>query len=217
MTSIFLRDGAGVQTDDITSSAFPDYPHDLIWVGGALEDGFIRSPAPLSGHPPRCALAVSPFSSTRLTPRRCPVPSSIASPAISSWVTTADFSIASAPPPPSPSPHRSISAQVWLLAPSLTRPPGRFTFFPPAMAARPAPDLSLVPPCTSSPPISGHGPVVRKLGSEIASLPLPIPIRFSMAASTARIVLPSMPPATSTSAEIPADLRSCIRFQLLQA
>lgn len=51
MTSIFLRDGAGVQTDDITSSAFPDYPHDLIWVGGArgwlhkVTGAFVGTPA----------------------------------------------------------------------------------------------------------------------------------------------------------------------------
>jgi hypothetical protein len=35
MTEIFLKDGV-VQTDDTTSSAFPDYNHDVLWVGGAL-------------------------------------------------------------------------------------------------------------------------------------------------------------------------------------
>ncbi len=51
MTSIFLRDGAGVGTDDTTSSAFPDYSHDTIWVGGAfgwlhkITGGFAGTPA----------------------------------------------------------------------------------------------------------------------------------------------------------------------------
>lgn len=36
MTTILLRDGLGVPTDDTTSSVFPDYTHDVIWVGGAL-------------------------------------------------------------------------------------------------------------------------------------------------------------------------------------
>jgi hypothetical protein len=35
MTTIILRDGLGIATDDITSSVFPDYTHDIIWVGGA--------------------------------------------------------------------------------------------------------------------------------------------------------------------------------------
>jgi hypothetical protein len=35
MTQISLRDGAGVPTDDTTSSVFPDYEHDILWVGGA--------------------------------------------------------------------------------------------------------------------------------------------------------------------------------------
>lgn len=35
MTKIVLRDGLGVATDDTTSSVFPDYTHDVIWVGGA--------------------------------------------------------------------------------------------------------------------------------------------------------------------------------------
>jgi hypothetical protein len=34
-TEIFLK-GGGVQTDDTTSSIFPDYTHDVLWVGGAL-------------------------------------------------------------------------------------------------------------------------------------------------------------------------------------
>jgi hypothetical protein len=51
MTSIFLRDGLGLQTDDTTSSAFPDYSHDIIWVGGArgwlhkIKGGFAGTPA----------------------------------------------------------------------------------------------------------------------------------------------------------------------------
>jgi hypothetical protein len=36
MTTIILRDGGGTATNDITSSVFPDYSHDTIWVGGAL-------------------------------------------------------------------------------------------------------------------------------------------------------------------------------------
>jgi hypothetical protein len=36
MTQIFLQDGLGAQVDDTTSSVFPDYTHDIIWVGGAL-------------------------------------------------------------------------------------------------------------------------------------------------------------------------------------
>ena len=36
MTTIILRDGGGTATDDRTSSVFPDYSHDTIWVGGAL-------------------------------------------------------------------------------------------------------------------------------------------------------------------------------------
>ncbi len=35
MTEILLM-GGGTQVDDITSSAFPDYNHDVLWVGGAL-------------------------------------------------------------------------------------------------------------------------------------------------------------------------------------
>jgi hypothetical protein len=36
MTTITLRDSSNVATDDTTSSVFPDYSHDTIWVGGAL-------------------------------------------------------------------------------------------------------------------------------------------------------------------------------------
>jgi hypothetical protein len=36
MTTITLRNNGGTQTDDTTSSVFPDYSHDVIWVGGAL-------------------------------------------------------------------------------------------------------------------------------------------------------------------------------------
>ncbi len=36
MTTILLKDSRGVQTDDTTSSVFPDYTHDVLWVGGAL-------------------------------------------------------------------------------------------------------------------------------------------------------------------------------------
>jgi hypothetical protein len=36
MTTIFLKNGSGSQTDDTTSSVFPDYTNDTIWVGGAL-------------------------------------------------------------------------------------------------------------------------------------------------------------------------------------
>ncbi len=36
MTTILLKDGSGVPTDDRTSSVFPDYTHDILWVGGAL-------------------------------------------------------------------------------------------------------------------------------------------------------------------------------------
>jgi hypothetical protein len=36
MTTIQLKDNLGVDTDDRTSSVFPDYTHDTIWVGGAL-------------------------------------------------------------------------------------------------------------------------------------------------------------------------------------
>jgi len=36
MTTIILQDGLGVPTDDRTSSVFPDYGRDVIWVGGAL-------------------------------------------------------------------------------------------------------------------------------------------------------------------------------------
>jgi hypothetical protein len=35
MTEIILR-GGGTQVNDTTSSAFPDYNHDVLWVGGAL-------------------------------------------------------------------------------------------------------------------------------------------------------------------------------------
>jgi hypothetical protein len=35
MTSIILRNNLGVPTDDRTSSVFPDYTHDIIWVGSA--------------------------------------------------------------------------------------------------------------------------------------------------------------------------------------
>jgi hypothetical protein len=35
MTEIFLQSGSGTQLDDITSSVFPDYSHDILWVGGA--------------------------------------------------------------------------------------------------------------------------------------------------------------------------------------
>lgn len=51
MTQIFLRDGSGTQTDDTTSSVFPDYDGDVIWVGGArgwlhkLTGVFIGTPA----------------------------------------------------------------------------------------------------------------------------------------------------------------------------
>ena len=34
MTTITLRNGSGVATDDTTSSVFPDYSRDVIWVGG---------------------------------------------------------------------------------------------------------------------------------------------------------------------------------------
>ena len=36
MTTIQLRTSGGVAIDDTTSSVFPDYSHDTIWVGGAL-------------------------------------------------------------------------------------------------------------------------------------------------------------------------------------
>jgi hypothetical protein len=36
MTEVFLVDGHGTEIDDRTSSVFPDYTHDIIWVGGAL-------------------------------------------------------------------------------------------------------------------------------------------------------------------------------------
>src|SRR5271165_2798572 len=36
MTTILLKDKSSVDTDDLTSSVFPDYSHDTIWVGGAL-------------------------------------------------------------------------------------------------------------------------------------------------------------------------------------
>jgi len=36
MTQIFLQTGLGTQVDDTTSSVFPDFTHDTIWVGGAL-------------------------------------------------------------------------------------------------------------------------------------------------------------------------------------
>ncbi len=35
MTQIFLRSGLGTSLDDTTSSVFPDYTHDVLWVGGA--------------------------------------------------------------------------------------------------------------------------------------------------------------------------------------
>ena len=35
MTTIGLKNGLGVAVDDTTSSVFPDYSHDIIWVGGA--------------------------------------------------------------------------------------------------------------------------------------------------------------------------------------
>jgi hypothetical protein len=35
MTTVALKDSAGVIVDDRTSSVFPDYDHDVIWVGGA--------------------------------------------------------------------------------------------------------------------------------------------------------------------------------------
>ncbi len=35
MTEIFLKSGLGTSVDDITSSVFPDYSHDVLWVGGA--------------------------------------------------------------------------------------------------------------------------------------------------------------------------------------
>lgn len=35
MTTVRLRDSSSVPTDDTTSSVFPDYTHDVIWVGGA--------------------------------------------------------------------------------------------------------------------------------------------------------------------------------------
>jgi|HubBroStandDraft_1064217.scaffolds.fasta_scaffold01736_9 hypothetical protein len=36
MTGIPLKNGSGVQVNDTTSSVFPDYTDDIIWVGGAL-------------------------------------------------------------------------------------------------------------------------------------------------------------------------------------
>jgi len=36
MTTIMLKDKLGTDTDDQTSSAFPDYQHDTLWVGGAF-------------------------------------------------------------------------------------------------------------------------------------------------------------------------------------
>jgi hypothetical protein len=36
MAEIPLVDGSGTQIDDRTSSAFPDYTHDVLWVGGAV-------------------------------------------------------------------------------------------------------------------------------------------------------------------------------------
>src|ERR1700688_3399871 len=36
MTQIFLKNGSGTEINDTTSSAFPDYNHDVLWVGGAL-------------------------------------------------------------------------------------------------------------------------------------------------------------------------------------
>ena len=36
MTTVRLRNSSNVSTDDTTSSVFPDYTHDVIWVGGEL-------------------------------------------------------------------------------------------------------------------------------------------------------------------------------------
>ena len=50
MTEIFLQNSSAVQVNDTTSSAFPDYSHDVLWVGGALgwlhkiSGGFLGTP-----------------------------------------------------------------------------------------------------------------------------------------------------------------------------
>jgi hypothetical protein len=54
MTTIPLKDGLGVATDDTTSSVFPDYSHDILWVGGAsgwlhqITGAFRSTPAELN-------------------------------------------------------------------------------------------------------------------------------------------------------------------------
>ena len=154
MTSIFLRDGAGVQTDDITSSAFPDYPHDLIWVGGArgwlhkVTGAFVGTPAEVrTGGLP---VQLNPVNPTSLS---SPVFDSV-----SGNVFVGDYGGFFYRVSPTAAVTKSSQIDfgaVWLRVPSSTRPPGMFMFFSPAMAARPAPDLSLVPPFTSSQPISG--------------------------------------------------------------
>ena len=66
MTSIFLSDGLGLPTDDTTSSAFPDYSHDTIWVGGAL--GWLHKiTGGFAGTRPKSGPAASPSKSTPAT------------------------------------------------------------------------------------------------------------------------------------------------------
>jgi len=71
MTSIFLRDGGGTQTDDTTSSAFPDYSHDTIWVGGArgwlhkITGGFAGTPTEV--HTGGFPVQVNPGNPTSLS------------------------------------------------------------------------------------------------------------------------------------------------------
>jgi len=71
MTTIVLRDNLGTATDDTTSSVFPDYAHDIIWVGGGrgwlqkITGAFVGTPTRVTsgGFPAQ----VKPSNPTALT------------------------------------------------------------------------------------------------------------------------------------------------------
>ncbi len=127
MTTILLRDQSNLTTDDTTSSVFPDYTHDILWVGGAL--GWLHKiTGVFRGTPAEVTTGGFPVhSDCGHTPS--PAPCTTIPRAMSLWAITADFSIASAPPEWSPNQARWILEPVWSQGPSWTRRAGKVYVF----------------------------------------------------------------------------------------
>ena len=213
---IFLRDGAGVQTDDTTSSAFPDYSHDTIWVGGVrgwlhkITGGFAGTPTEVrtGGFP------------VQLNPGN---PTALASPVydhISTNVFVGDYGgflyRVSSTGVVTQSAQIDFGAGL-VAGPVVDSTAGKVYAFSSSDGST---------SCTGFIPCSAVYLFATNFGSGTSGTEarvgnsqnlLLIPIRCTKAASTVLTVLPSTPPATSTSAEIREESRPCIRFRLPRA